>query len=357
MKKLNIFMIVLLCVGYVFKSPGRERMGVILANHVDSLEKTRQNGTRNYRITFKQELAIGAEEGDSTKILSKPINVVVGSKGDIYVLDMQEKRIKKFDHNGDYLLMIGRPGQGPGEFMMPYVITIDHTDNLYVADYETRRISTFRPDGSFVASFAPVVPGFYCGGLIMSPQGQLIIHSNKDGKIFHIFDSHGNLISSFGEVWEAPADPRIATIPTFNFAFVYLGPDQNIYACPIPKPNEILKYDWTGKLLAKITKRAPEYPPIKWKNNGAFGAIAKGFVVLKDGKMLVCVSTPNLEKSNGKRTGGSMVLDFYDKDGQFLISYVPEFSGKPRCVDKEGKVYFVTDDPFPQVIKYSVLME
>lgn len=312
-----------------------------------------QRAERQYKIIFKSELVIGTEEGDSTQVLSKPVNVVVDSKGNIYVLDMTEKVIKKFDSYGKYLLTVGHPGQGPGEFMQPYAMTIDQVDNLYIADFGASRISIFRADASFVNSF---IPGFYCGGLIVSPKGQLVLHGFKDGKIFHVFDINGHLVTSFGEPWEAPADPRIAAIPTFNFAFVYLGPDKYIYACPVPKPNEILKYDFGGKLLKKIMNRTASYVPLKLEEgNRAGGAIAKALVVLKDGKILVSVEMPKHEESNrgGKRT----VLDLYDAQGQFLTSYEPEFAGKPRWVDQNGKIFFVTEDPFPQVVKYSLSVE
>jgi len=306
---------------------------------------------RGDRITLNEDLVIGVEQGDPHKVLPHPVNVVTDSKGEIYIADMFDKCVKKFSKQGDYLLTVGRPGQGPGEFMSPYVMCTDSADNLYVADFGTGRVSIFRADATFLRSFSI---GLFVGGLLFGPEGQLIVHAVRDGRIFHTFDPGGHLVSSYGETWEAPEDPRVAAIPTLNFAHVFLGPDRLIYACPTTKPNEMLKYDLTGKLVVKVTRLASAYAPVRFIGDFLSGAFTKGFVVLKDGKMLVCVEFPESPGPSSAREERARRFDLYDEKGRFLISLEAKAKGIPRWVDSQGKLYVVIEEPFPRVVKYSV---
>ncbi|MFC1476903.1 6-bladed beta-propeller [candidate division KSB1 bacterium] len=70
-----------------------------------------------------------------------PWDVLVENTGSIYILDMQNHRIQKFDGNGKYLLTIGRQGQGPGEFQEPHSIVAVPGSNIHVSD---KSVANFR---------------------------------------------------------------------------------------------------------------------------------------------------------------------------------------------------------------------
>jgi len=78
-------------------------------------------------------------------------------QGNIYVCDFQANHILKFDGTGKYLKSIGRQGQGPGEFNMPYRIAVT-ADRLFVYDVRNSRLSALTLDGTFVKS-VPLITG------------------------------------------------------------------------------------------------------------------------------------------------------------------------------------------------------
>jgi DNA-binding beta-propeller fold protein YncE len=75
-----------------------------------------------------------------------PYGIAVNSKGFIYVSDLNQNRIHKFDPNGKFVMMWGTEGRQDGQFSKPAGLAIDSTDRLYVADLGNDRIQAFRSD-------------------------------------------------------------------------------------------------------------------------------------------------------------------------------------------------------------------
>ena len=72
------------------------------------------NGEANVAI-FK-ERQIGDLDGPEEFLFVYITDLAVNSKGDFYVADRQLNENRKFNKDGEYLLTMGRFGQGPGEF-------------------------------------------------------------------------------------------------------------------------------------------------------------------------------------------------------------------------------------------------
>ena len=83
----------------------------------------------------------------------KPTDVCVSPVGDIYVFDGYGKPyVHVYDHKAHYLMSIGGPGKGPGQFDCPHGGWIDTRRTpaeLYVADRGNNRIQVFSLDGKF----------------------------------------------------------------------------------------------------------------------------------------------------------------------------------------------------------------
>ena len=78
-------------------------------------------------------------------------DMVFDQEGNLYVLDYKAVNIKKFDSSGRFIELIGRKGQGPGEFNTPLLLTIAG-ERLFVWDASTRKIMAFSLDGKYVKS-------------------------------------------------------------------------------------------------------------------------------------------------------------------------------------------------------------
>ena len=56
------------------------------------------------------------------------------SSNNVYVTDIGNNCVEKFDSNGNYLTQWGSPGSGNGQFEYPEGIAVDSSNNVYVAD-------------------------------------------------------------------------------------------------------------------------------------------------------------------------------------------------------------------------------
>lgn len=71
----------------------------------------------------------------------------------IYVLDSQNSEILAFDQDGKQLFVVGRRGQGPGEFVEPSAI-LWSKGRLFVSDTRLNRVTVFKSAGEFNRTIA-----------------------------------------------------------------------------------------------------------------------------------------------------------------------------------------------------------
>lgn len=113
--------------------------------------KTPQPPDKKARILiFKEDLTIGVREGDENYMFGERVYFNVDDEGNIFVTDWDRKRIQKYGPDGKYLLTIGREGQGPGEFRNVWEPEFDKDGNLFVVDISQKRISFFSRDGRYL---------------------------------------------------------------------------------------------------------------------------------------------------------------------------------------------------------------
>lgn len=112
-------------------------------------------------ITLVAVDSIGIELGDSNYVLGQPADVSYSPSGDIWILDMQQKSLRVFTPEGEYVRTIGREGSGPGEFLLPISFDFYPDGRFVVADAMGQRISLFDSTGEFsgeIAGFFPSAP-------------------------------------------------------------------------------------------------------------------------------------------------------------------------------------------------------
>lgn len=84
--------------------------------------------SQNLKPALREVLSIGSADED---YFSQWAGIAVDATGAIYVVDVKDCRIRKFDASGRLIKEVGRKGQGPGEFDSPVNIQV-HGDRLYV---------------------------------------------------------------------------------------------------------------------------------------------------------------------------------------------------------------------------------
>lgn len=238
-----------------------------------------ENG-KAIRIVFAEELSIGEEQGEEEYMFGNRVYFNADADGNFYVNDWDKKCIRKFDPEGKYLLTIGGPGQGPGEFQNVWFPRFDKNNRLYVSDIVgSRRISIFDRDGKLLEIIRVPIHlsdiyinslGFYIGY-----QSMMTEHPKGDTSttVLGLFDARFQILETLhkrtreftppsGRGPESRAlfladlldDEAFTPTPTF-----FLGADDSLYF-GFPESYEIKVYSPIGK-LDKIIQR--DYDPIR----------------------------------------------------------------------------------------------
>jgi hypothetical protein len=119
--------------------------------------------------------------------------------GNSFVSDgYNNKRVVKFDKNGNFVKAFGSRGHGPGQFEDVHTIQVDHQGLVYVGDRSNKRIQVFDNDGNFKTMFINVgAPWAIC---ITPGQHQYLYSSNSTGTTD---------MSENGEIYKMELDGRI----------------------------------------------------------------------------------------------------------------------------------------------------
>ena len=73
-------------------------------------------------------------------------SLAVAPDGLVYVSDSDNHRVQVFTADGDFVREFGSAGSGPGEFTIPFDLSVDVDGNVYVADDGLERITKFSPN-------------------------------------------------------------------------------------------------------------------------------------------------------------------------------------------------------------------
>jgi hypothetical protein len=125
-----------------------------------------------------QELALDDKSLPKDVLFVGPAGTVFDPKGDIYVLDLSDSNIKKFDASGRFLKVIGRKGQGPGEFSVPTDLAFAN-DKLVVLDRGNRRLCALTPDGEFIKAESAAGYSGWPERLKALPSGDIVLETEK----------------------------------------------------------------------------------------------------------------------------------------------------------------------------------
>lgn len=129
----------------------REILHVALRSALRETESGRISGDSLFRgplISSNLELQIGNEK-DVSWTLQSVGDLVVDDDGGILISQPRIPEIRIFGRDGEMLKIIGRRGEGPGEFMSMDAMTWQN-GKVFVNDNQLLRTSVFEQDGTFL---------------------------------------------------------------------------------------------------------------------------------------------------------------------------------------------------------------
>ena len=133
-------------------------------------------------------------------LFAHPQFITVDGQGSVYVTDLGNKRVQKFDSQGEFLVAWGNHGSADGQFRYPSGIATDGA-YIYVADRDLNRVQKFDANGNYVAQWGG---GGNAEGRMHMPTGVAV---STDGHVYVVdtgnqrvqkFTSDGEFLLSFG---------------------------------------------------------------------------------------------------------------------------------------------------------------
>ncbi len=284
--------------------------------------------------------------------------------------DLVFKDIKILDTLGNIINVLGKFGDGPGEFRRIARVAYDK-NYYYIADDVIRRISKFSKDTGYVNSFnLPAEIAFDGNGMeiyndnIFVSSWQMKYHPRDEvykAKPITVLNSDGKILYHLGCYDEIYRKMRIySTSPCFDIdenGFVYITNEQSW---------KVFKYDISGKLMSTFGTQGDKFLEQKEsiRGNENYEEIVKlslntstvqEFFV---SDFVYFQYTNNSEKyiKTRSRSDQDHFLMVYTKDGEYIKSDIKLPGGGMKDVDKKGNIYIeLSDEPDNRIIgKYKL---
>ncbi|MEA3407041.1 MAG: TIGR03663 family protein [Chloroflexota bacterium] len=210
--------------------------------------------THNHRIQVfdgdGQFLRQWGAEGNQSGQFKEPWGVTVGPEGDIYIADTWNHRIQVFDVRGQLKRVWGTFGEvkdpmGSGDLLYgPRDLVVDAEGNLYVTDTGNKRVIKYDAEGNMIKAVGGA--GSEEGqmqepvGLALSPEGDLYVADTWNQRI-QVFDKDLDFLRSWPVyAWEG--------MSVLNKPYLAVDAEGNVYATD-PEGYRVLAFDSQGELL------------------------------------------------------------------------------------------------------------
>jgi len=189
------------------------------------------------------------------------VDVAIDSAGRILVVDHVDQVVRIFDSQGRKAGVMGGPGEGPGEFRLPYRIAIAPDGMVYVFDQYQGRLSEFDRELRFIRSLL-LQPTLTAADLAVTADAIVMTGidrlSRTDARVIHVFGrSDGVRQRAFGRLLPARSPEVAREVGPGPFA---IASDGRIwYATPGPYAIEV--YARTGERELVLDRPNDFLPP------------------------------------------------------------------------------------------------
>jgi len=135
---------------------------------------------------------------DANHPIVRLTHTVVTPRGHILVADASEAHIKVFRPTGGLLQVIGRKGEGPGEFVEPRLLSLSRNGHLHVMDTRLSRITEFDDRYRFVKTVPVRAEVSQVTGMIVDSLGRYRLTGFiPEGIALVLVDSVGRQVETF----------------------------------------------------------------------------------------------------------------------------------------------------------------
>jgi len=156
---------------------------------------------------------------------NRPCGVEVGPSGDVYVADLGNHRVQVFTASGEFIRTFGTSGQLPGQFLRPRDVALDDEGHVYVVESDGNRVQRFSPTGvhEFTWGVAGSSAGQFQGpkGIAVDSNGYVYVADDGNYRV-QKFTTYGTFVLA----WGAPGSRQGEF---YSPVGIDVGPDDTVY--------------------------------------------------------------------------------------------------------------------------------
>ena len=320
-------------------------------------------------VTFKLIQTYGANTKPKEAMLANVRKIAIDNKNNLYILDQGDK-ILSFGPDGSFRWILSNNGGGPGDLSSASGIATDGEKYIYVSNINDTRIDKFDLNGKFVTStnvsnlhLANLnVVGFIKPNLLVTMQ----FPYSKIGADIVILDLSKEL-----KIRNRFMVDETENINMYNTPGMWIGVTVN--GDKICTGNYVAYktgiFDINGIRIKTIKREFKKFvkPFISSEGAAYFSVISPPYKINQN--FYLCFvfypsgnSSPEQLFYNKDYPVYANMIDIQDEQGNLLFSaqkdkaQIAEF-GKPIYSDSEGYLYTFKELPYPQVCKYKVIIE
>ena len=249
--------------------------------------------TQVQTMRFRSVLSFG-KKGKSVGRFNKPWGMAVNDRDEIAVTEWDNRRVSVFRSDGTHSRSFGRWGNNNGAFQGPTGIAFDSHGNIVVADYVNHRVQVFDRNGNFLSMFGEKGSLDHQlsrpEGLSINGNGDIIV-ADQGNKFIKIFSSSGEYSRKFGGAGSLVKPHHC--IQHCQYFIVSDGGDHSIKM-----------FDLGGKLISKFGKQG--------NKDGEFNQ-PRYLSVNKEGLLMVC-------------DAGNHRVQLFELSGKFVTKFGSEGS-------------------------------
>ena len=182
-----------------------------------------------------------------------PQHITFDSENNIYVTDLGNSRVQKFDSTGNFLVEWGNRGNNDGEFGHPAGIAA-FNEFVFVVDNKNHDIQKFTLDGEFISKWGGfgTDPGFFKSprGITISDDGFVYVVDSGNTRI-QKFTLDGEYVYDFGQSGKHGGNFVTPVDIAINSDKIYVTD---------PNQNKIIIFDLNGNFEKIFNDRVGGYP-------------------------------------------------------------------------------------------------